>query len=138
MSEQAQETTQQNTYITQPMTVVDFRPGDTVCVHYRITEGNKTRIQPYEGIVISKKGEGISKTFIVRKIGADGVGVERIFPLYSPNIEKLEVVKTGRARRAKLYYLRDKTGRAATKVKDRALKDTSANIDTQEEDTPNE
>lgn len=138
MSEQAQETTQQNTYITQPMAVVDFRPGDTVCVHYRITEGNKTRIQPYEGIVISKKGEGISKTFIVRKIGADGVGVERIFPLYSPNIEKLEVVKTGRARRAKLYYLRDKTGRAATKVKDRALKDTSANIDTQEEDTPNE
>ena len=94
-------------------------PGDTVKIHYKIVEGGKVRIQPYEGIVISKRGEGVSKTFIVRKIGADGVGVERIFPLISPNIEKLEVTKKGKVRRAKLFYLREKKGRAATRVKER-------------------
>lgn len=100
-------------------TVPDFRAGDTVRVHYKIVEGNKTRIQPFEGIVIAKKGAGITKTATVRKIGADGIGVERIFPLNSPNIEKLEVVKLGKVRRAKLYYLRDKIGREAMRIKER-------------------
>ncbi|MBU1132949.1 50S ribosomal protein L19 [Patescibacteria group bacterium] len=97
----------------------DFRVGDTVKLSYRIIEGEKTRIQPFQGIVISKKGEGISKTFTVRRIGADKVGVERIIPLYSPNIEKLEVTKKGKVRRAKLYYLRDKKGREAMRIKER-------------------
>jgi len=96
----------------------DFRSGDTVRVHYRIVEGEKTRTQPFDGVVISKKGEGMSKTFMVRKIGTDGIGVERIFPLHSPNIQKLEVIKHGKSRRAKLYYLRGRVGRAATKVKE--------------------
>lgn len=98
--------------------IPEFRPGDTVVVHYKIIEGDKARIQPYEGIVISKKGEGMSKTFTVRRIGADNVGVERIFPLYSPNIAKIDVVRRGKVRRAKLYYLRERVGRAATKIKE--------------------
>lgn len=103
----------------------EFRAGDTVRVYYKIIEGDKTRIQPYEGIVIAKKGKGESRTFTVRRIGADNVGVERIFPVYSPNITKLEVKKLGRIRRAKLYYLRDKKGRAAIKVKERKAKTVS-------------
>lgn len=97
----------------------EFRVGDTIKILYRIIEGEKTRLQPFQGIVISKKGEGISKTFTVRRIGADKVGVERIFPLYTPNIEKLEVVKKGKVRRAKLYYLRGKKGREAMRIKER-------------------
>jgi large subunit ribosomal protein L19 len=100
--------------------IPEFGPGDTVRVHYKIIEGDKTRIQPYEGIVIERNGKGLSKTFTVRKMGADGVGVERIFPLFSPNINKLEVVKLGKVRRAKIFYIRDKKGRAATRVKERA------------------
>ncbi len=96
----------------------EFRAGDTVRIHYKIIEGGKVRIQPYEGIVISRKGEGVSKTFTVRRIGADNIGVERIFPLYSPNIEKIEVKKRGKVRRAKLYYLRAKKGREAMRIKD--------------------
>ncbi|KKT84120.1 MAG: 50S ribosomal protein L19 [candidate division WWE3 bacterium GW2011_GWC2_44_9] len=103
----------------QKNTIPEFRAGDTVTVHYRIIEGDKVRTQPFEGIVIAKRGEGVSKTFTVRKIGADGVGVERIFPLFSPNIERLVVEKTGKVRRAKLYYLRGKVGKQATKVKER-------------------
>jgi large subunit ribosomal protein L19 len=99
--------------------IPDFRAGDTVTVHYKIIEGDKVRTQPFTGIVISKRGEGVSKTFMVRRIGANGIGVERIFPLASPNIEKLVVEKTGKVRRAKLYYLRAKVGRQATKVKER-------------------
>ncbi len=95
-----------------------FRPGDTVRILYKIIEGDKTRIQPYEGIVIARKGKDIGQTFTVRRIGADNVGVERIFPLNSPNITKLEVKKTGKVRRAKLYYLRDKVGKAAIRVKE--------------------
>jgi len=98
--------------------IPEFRAGDTVKVHYKIIEGDKHRIQPFDGIVLSKKGSGMSKTFTVRKISADGVNVERIFPLYSPNITKLEVTRHGKVRRAKLYYLRDKKGREATKVKE--------------------
>ena len=97
----------------------EFRAGDTVTVHYKIIEGDKVRTQPFTGIVIARRGEGVSKTFTVRRMGADGVGVERIFPLASPNIEKLVVEKTGKVRRAKLYYLRGKVGRQATKVKER-------------------
>lgn len=96
-----------------------FQVGDTIRVHYKIREGDKTRIQPFEGIVISIKGSDISRTFTVRRIAADSIPVERIFPIHSPNIDKLEVVKPGKVRRSKLYYLRDKTGRAATRVKRR-------------------
>ncbi|MBU1970465.1 50S ribosomal protein L19, partial [Patescibacteria group bacterium] len=88
--------------------IPDFRAGDTVTVHYKIIEGDKVRTQPFTGIVISKRGEGVSKTFTVRRIGAGGIGVERIFPLASPNIEKLVVERPGKVRRAKLYYLRKK------------------------------
>lgn len=102
--------------------IEEFRPGDTVRIYYKIIEGDKTRIQPYEGIVISKKGKGVSKTFTVRRIGADGVSVERIFPLHSPNITKLEVKKHGKVRKSKLYYLRKKKGRAAVRVKERKAK----------------
>ena len=96
----------------------EFRAGDTIRVHYKIIEGDKSRIQPYEGIVISRKGAGASKSFTVRRIGADNVAVERIFPLFSPNIEKIELVKTGDVRRAKLYYLREKKGREAMRIKE--------------------
>lgn len=96
--------------------IKDFNPGDTVRVHYKISEGDKTRIQPFEGVVLARKGRGIGKTFTVRKLGADGIGLERIFPLFSPNMIKLEVVKAGKVRRAKLYYLRDRVGHAALKV----------------------
>ena len=110
------EETQKNTI---EKTLPDFRPGDTVRVLYRIIEGEKVRTQPYEGIVIAKKGSGVSKTFTVRRIGADSVGVERIFPLNSPNIESLTVTKKGKVRKAKLYYLRDRKGRAATRIRER-------------------
>ncbi|OGC45609.1 50S ribosomal protein L19 [candidate division WWE3 bacterium RBG_19FT_COMBO_34_6] len=99
--------------------IPDFRSGDTIKIYYKIIEGDKTRVQPYEGIVISKRGQGVSKTFTVRKIGADNIGVERIFPLSSPNITKIEVKKKGKVRRAKLYYLRGKQGKAAVRIKDR-------------------
>lgn len=102
--------------------IEDFRPGDTVRIYYKIIEGDKHRIQPYEGIVIAEKGKGVSRTFTVRRIGADGVSVERIFPLQSPNITKLEVKRKGKVRKSKLYYLRNKKGRAAVRVKARALK----------------
>ena len=102
---------------TQKIKISEFRSGDTIKVYYKIVEGGKSRIQPFEGIVISKRGEGDSKTFTVRKIGAGGVGVERIFPLSSPNIEKLDVLKRGRVRRAKLFYLRGRKGKQATGVK---------------------
>lgn len=95
-----------------------FNVGDTIRVHYKIVEGEKTRIQPYEGIVISKRGSANSRTFTVRRIGANNIGVERIFPLLSPNIDRIDILKAGRVRRAKLFYLRDKKGRAATRVKE--------------------
>jgi len=99
--------------------IPDFRVGDTVKVNYKIIEGDKTRLQPYQGIVIAKKGTGVSKTFTVRKISVDNVGVERIFPLSSPNIDSLKVVKRGSVRRAKLYYLRDRVGKQATRIKEK-------------------
>jgi large subunit ribosomal protein L19 len=90
----------------------DYKVGDTVKVHYKIKEGNKERIQIFQGIVIQKRGAGISQTFTVRKI-SNGVGVERIYPQHSPLISKLEVVRFGRVRRAKLFYLRKVKGKAA-------------------------
>ena len=92
--------------------VPEFRPGDTVRVHVRVVEGDKTRIQVFQGIVIGRKGGGTRETFTVRKISG-GVGVERIFPLHSPNVDRLEVVRRGKVRRAKLYYLRGLRGKAA-------------------------
>jgi large subunit ribosomal protein L19 len=100
----------------------DFRVGDTIRVNYKIIEGDKTRTQPYQGIVIAQKGSGVSKTFTVRKISANSVGVERIFPLLSPNIESLKVIKKGKVRRAKLYYLRERIGKQATRIKERVAK----------------
>lgn len=90
----------------------NFHIGDTVKVYFKIVEGNTERVQPYEGVVIAKNNTGIRRTFIVRKISY-GVGVERIFPLHSPRVEKVEVIRRGRVRRAKLYYLRGKVGKAA-------------------------
>lgn len=91
--------------------------GDTVRVHLRVKEGNRERIQIFEGTVIAKKHGGINETFTVRRISY-GVGVEKVFPLYSPIIEKVETVRKGKVRRAKLYYLRDRVGKAA-KVKEK-------------------
>ncbi|HEX16013.1 MAG: 50S ribosomal protein L19 [Deltaproteobacteria bacterium] len=95
----------------------DFRPGDTVRVHYRIQEGDKERIQVFEGVVIRKRRGGTRATFTVRKISY-GIGVERIFPLHSPFIEKIEVVSRGKVRRARLYYLRERSGKSA-RIKER-------------------
>jgi len=92
--------------------LTDFRVGDTVKVHYRIREGEKERVQIFQGTVIRKAGGGLGATFSVRK-RSGGVGVERIFPLHSPRIEKLEVVARGRVRRGRLYYLRELQGKAA-------------------------
>lgn len=89
-----------------------FRPGDTLRVHVRIIEGTRERIQVFEGVVIKRRGGGVSETFTVRKISS-GVGVERTFPLHTPKIEKIEVKRRGKVRRAKLYYLRSLHGKAA-------------------------
>jgi large subunit ribosomal protein L19 len=98
----------------------DFRPGDTIRVHVKIKEGDKERIQVFEGTVIARNNRGISETVTVRKISF-GHGVERIFPLHAPVIDRIEVVRTGRVRRAKLYYLRGLRGKAA-RLKERATK----------------
>ncbi len=92
--------------------VEDFRPGDTVRVHAKVVEGDRERIQVFEGAVIRKRSAGSSSNFTVRRVSHD-VGVERTFPIYSPRVDKVEVVRRGRVRRAKLYYLRGRTGRAA-------------------------
>ncbi len=92
--------------------IPQFRAGDTVKVHVKVTEGNTTRIQVFQGVVIRRQGGGVRETFTVRKVSF-GVGVERTFPLHSPKVDKIEVVTRGRVRRAKLYYLRDRHGKAA-------------------------
>lgn len=89
-----------------------FRPGDTVRVHARIVEGDRERIQIFEGVVIKRRGAGISETYTVRKL-SNGVGVERTFPVHSPRVAEIEVTHRGKVRRAKLYYLRNRHGRAA-------------------------
>ncbi|NLM40753.1 MAG: 50S ribosomal protein L19 [Firmicutes bacterium] len=90
----------------------EFGPGDTVRVHVKVVEGNNERIQVFEGVVIKRRGGGLRETFTVRKV-SQGVGVERTFPLHSPRIDKIEVVRRGRVRRARLYYLRERSGKAA-------------------------
>jgi large subunit ribosomal protein L19 len=97
--------------------VPDFAPGDTLKVHVKVVEGNKERIQVFQGVVIRRQGGGIAETFTVRKVSY-GVGVERTFPLHSPIIDKIEVHIRGDVRRAKLYYLRDRVGKSA-KVKEK-------------------
>jgi large subunit ribosomal protein L19 len=97
--------------------IPDFRPGDTLKVHVRVIEGNRSRIQVFQGVVIRRQGGGIRETFTVRKVSF-GVGVERTFPVHTPVIEKIEVVTRGDVRRAKLYYLRDLRGKAA-KIKEK-------------------
>ncbi|ENP7037026.1 50S ribosomal protein L19 [Campylobacter coli] len=91
----------------------EFRAGDTLRLAIRIKEGDKTRIQNFEGICIARRGNGVDETFIVRKMGANNVGVERIFPIYSESLESITVVRKGRVRRARLFYLRDRRGKAA-------------------------
>jgi large subunit ribosomal protein L19 len=95
----------------------DFRAGDTLKVHVKVVEGNKTRVQVFQGVVIARSGAGVTETFTVRKVSY-GVGVERIFPLHTPIIEKIEVVTRGDVRRAKLYYLRELRGKKA-KIRER-------------------
>jgi large subunit ribosomal protein L19 len=92
--------------------IPNFEPGDTIKVHVKVKEGDKERIQVFQGLVISRKGGGTRQMFTVRKVSG-GVGVERMFPLYSPSIDRIEVERHGRVRRAKLYYLRDLKGKAA-------------------------
>lgn len=108
--------------------VPDFRAGDTLRVHVNIIEGNRTRVQVFQGTVIARQGQGIGETFRIRK-HSFGVGVERVFPIHAPTIDKIEVVTRGDVRRAKLYYLRDRIGKA-TRV--RELRETVA-VDAAEE-----
>jgi large subunit ribosomal protein L19 len=91
----------------------EFSAGDTVRVHVRVVEGEKERIQLFEGVVIQRRGAGIHQTFTVRKISTGGIGVERIFPLHTPRVANIEVVRHGKVRRSKIYYLRNLRGRAA-------------------------
>jgi large subunit ribosomal protein L19 len=93
-------------------TLPDFEPGDTVIVNVRVREGERTRVQAYEGVCIARNGGGLQESFTVRKISY-GEGVERVFPIYSPMVESVEVVRRGKVRRAKLYYLRDRRGKSA-------------------------
>jgi large subunit ribosomal protein L19 len=97
--------------------IPDFGPGDTVRVHVRVVEGGRERVQVYEGVVIARSGGGLRETFTVRKISF-GVGVERIFPVHAPIIQRIEVLRRGDVRRAKLYYLRDRVGKA-TRIKEK-------------------
>lgn len=92
---------------------VEFKAGDTVTVSYRIKEGDKTRIQKYTGTVIQRKGTGLGETFTVRKVSANSISVERVFPLHSPLIESIEVNMVGKVRRARIYYMRKRTGKSA-------------------------
>jgi large subunit ribosomal protein L19 len=108
-------------------TLPEFQPGDTVRVQVRVTEGTRTRVQAYEGVVIARSGAGLNENFTVRKISY-GEGVERVFPIYSPLVEGVEIVRRGKVRRAKLYYLRDRRGKSAritenTGVRARKLND---------------
>lgn len=98
--------------LTATRAIPEFQPGDTVVVNVKVKEGERTRVQAYEGVCISRKGGGIQESFTVRKISY-GEGVERVFPVHSPNIDSIKVVRRGKVRRAKLYYLRDRRGKSA-------------------------
>ena len=101
--------------------IPDFQPGDTVLVNVKVVEGDKTRVQAYEGVCIGRSGRGINENFTVRKISY-GEGVERVFPLYAPMIDSIKVVRRGKVRRAKLYYLRGRTGKSARIVERQAAR----------------
>ena len=103
-----------------------FKPGDNITVNYKIIEGNKERIQSFKGDVLKRQGTGSTATFTVRKI-SDGVGVERLFPLFSPNIESIVLNKTGRIRRSKLYYQRDRSGKSA-RIKEKRMAAEEAGV----------
>ncbi len=103
---------EQQKKLTDGKTIPDFAPGDSLRVNVKVIEGSKERVQAFEGVCIGRKNSGLNSSFTVRKISY-GEGVERVFPLFSPNVESIEVVRRGRVRRAKLYYLRGRTGRAA-------------------------
>jgi large subunit ribosomal protein L19 len=98
--------------LTESKTIPAFQPGDTVIVNVKVKEGERTRVQAYEGVCIARTGGGLNESFTVRKISY-GEGVERVFPIYSPNIDSIKVVRRGKVRRAKLYYLRDRRGKSA-------------------------
>ncbi|MDB5569644.1 MAG: ribosomal protein [Hyphomicrobiales bacterium] len=98
--------------LTESKSLPDFQPGDTVIVNVKVKEGERSRIQAYEGVCIARNGGGLNQSFTVRKISY-GEGVERVFPLYSPNIDSIKVARRGKVRRAKLYYLRDRRGKSA-------------------------
>ncbi len=115
--------------------IPSFHPGDSISVSVKVIEGDKERLQQFKGIVVGIKGSGASKTFRVRKI-SNGVGVERIFPINSPKIAKIEILKEGSIRRAKLYYLRKLTGKAATKIKSKKRKVLIAEEKIDNEETP--
>ncbi len=100
---------------------IQISAGDTIQVHQEIVENKKKRIQVFQGIVIAIKNSDVNKTFTVRKIGANGIGVEKIFPVNLPNIKKIKLIRKGKVRRAKLYFLRDKVGKAATKIKEKKV-----------------
>lgn len=100
--------------------------GDTIRVHQKITEGSKTRTQVFEGIVIAIRNSGSGQSFVVRRIGAGSVGIEKIFPVRLPSIERIELKRKGDVRKAKLYYLRDRIGKAASKIKEKATNRASA------------
>jgi large subunit ribosomal protein L19 len=108
-------------------TIPDFEPGDTVLVNVKVVEGERTRIQAYEGVCIGRAGSGLNENFTVRKISY-GEGVERVFPLYSPLVDSIKIVRRGKVRRAKLYYLRGRRGKAAriAEKQDRAGQDAEA------------
>jgi large subunit ribosomal protein L19 len=103
---------EQQKKLTDGKTIPDFAPGDSLRVNVKIIEGSKERVQAFEGVCIGRKNSGLNSSFTVRKISY-GEGVERVFPLFSPNVDSIEVIRRGRVRRAKLYYLRGRTGRAA-------------------------
>ena len=103
---------EQATKLAEKRAIPDFQPGDTVIVNVKVVEGDRSRVQAYEGVVIARSGGGLNESFTVRKISY-GEGVERVFPVYSPLIDSLKVVRRGKVRRAKLYYLRDRRGKSA-------------------------
>lgn len=111
--------------IAEKRTLPAFQPGDTVRVNVRVVEGNRTRVQAYEGVCIARSGAGLNESFTVRKISY-GEGVERVFPIYSPLVESVDVVRRGKVRRAKLYYLRGLTGKAARIVERQEKKTVAA------------
>ena len=110
--------------LTEGKNVPSFKPGDTLRVHTKVKEGDRERIQVYEGVCIARKNDGLNSSFTVRKISF-GEGVERVFPLYSPNVAKIEVARIGKVRRAKLYYLRKLTGKAA-RIREKRVVNTNA------------